>query len=351
MLSRLVECSLTRERLDEVLPLVEAHLETEEDINVALAHRLIAFGDYSGARAAGERAAKIAPRSAHAHFAAGSSAHNEATATDGGQRKAALVAALEHYTLAEAIATELKYHGLIPEILLNRGAVNAMLHDKAAAKADYKASVLRADVPSLYAPNALSFFMHVGDSEGAGGLLQYLDVTSEEGKFFSALVGFDLAKDDEKRRECIRELATLADESERKEVECRLHCVDLSLRIRDWDLARSIISNDFEAAHPFQANTGLAWIAAASNEGDPGEFAKRAVAAGVEDSTAQDRRVLADILMRIGNDATALTLLEQNITPGVFDDDTRKVIECAQQLDRHDLLLRLCRELREAGEE
>src|SRR5690606_1520417 len=115
--------------------------EADEDINLVLTHRLIHFGDVSGARAAARRAVRLAPESPHAHYAAATSAHNEATSTEGCTRKNASEEALKHYTSAEKFAIAGKYEGLLSEIRMNRGAVNAMLHNIEAAKADYKTSV------------------------------------------------------------------------------------------------------------------------------------------------------------------------------------------------------------------
>jgi hypothetical protein len=351
MLARVAENAPTREEVDKVMPLIEPHLETDEELNLVLAHRLIHFGDPTGARAVAKRAVTIAPESTHAHYAAASSAHNEATGSEGSKRKAALIDALTYYTSAEKYAIPGKYEGLLSEIRQNRGAVNAMLHNIEAAKADYRASVTESSAPSLYAAKALSFFVHIQDTAGAEELLQYLDAGKDEDQFFAALTRFDSAKDDETRRKCIDTLIALADKDWSRSVDCRLHCVDLALRIGDPDLARSVLTEEFEKAHPFQANTGLAWIAAQTKKGDAAEYARKAVEVGVADTQEQDRRVLADILIVLGDHATALSLLEHNVTRGVLNYDAQRMIDCAQRLERHDLLLRLCRELRESGEQ
>lgn len=66
-------------------------------------------------------------------------------------------------------------------------------------------------------------------------------------------------------------------------------------------------------------------------------------------SGKQDLRLLAHVLIRLKDDANALGLLEEVVHPGFFDDEIKSLIDCAQRLERHDLLLRLCQELREAG--
>src|SRR5207253_1970739 len=48
-------------------------------------------------------------------------------------------------------------------------------------------------------------------------------------------------------------------------------------------------------------------------------------------------------------DEDALPLIERCVSPGEFDVDTRRLLDCATRLKRHEIVLRVCRELREAG--
>ncbi len=65
----------------------------------------------------------------------------------------------------------------------------------------------------------------------------------------------------------------------------------------------------------------------------------------------QEISVLGRMLIRSREYEKALPLFEQAATPGVLDEDTKRLIECAQLLERHDTLMRVCAELRETGQQ
>jgi tetratricopeptide (TPR) repeat protein len=62
-----------------------------------------------------------------------------------------------------------------------------------------------------------------------------------------------------------------------------------------------------------------------------------------------DRRRLADLLMRLGRHADAVPLLERIARPGAFDDATQMLLDSARIAGHHGVILRVCRQLRDAG--
>lgn len=123
-----------------------------------------------------------------------------------------------------------------------------------------------------------------------------------------------------------------------------------SINLDDLERAKACLSTAFVKRHPFQAQTLLAWIhLEAGDEKEARAAAGNALASSIENARKQDLRLLARILVRLKDDASALGLLEEVAHPGLFDDEMKALINCAQRLDRHDLLLRLCQEVREAG--
>jgi len=57
------------------------------------------------------------------------------------------------------------------------------------------------------------------------------------------------------------------------------------------------------------------------------------------------------LLIRLNEDEKALLLFEQVYTPGVFDFNCKRLLECAQFAKRHDVAMRVCKELRDTGEQ
>ncbi len=82
------------------------------------------------------------------------------------------------------------------------------------------------------------------------------------------------------------------------------------------------------------------------------EAAARASLAAVDDRTLHaDLRRLSRLLDRLNLHSLALPLLERIAKPGQFDNDSRSLLDCANRLRNHRVILKVCRELREAGVE
>ena len=65
----------------------------------------------------------------------------------------------------------------------------------------------------------------------------------------------------------------------------------------------------------------------------------------------QEIELLATLLVGLEEDDRALPLLEQVTTPGVLDENCKRLVNCAQRLGRHDTLLRICDELRQTEQQ
>ncbi|QDT50512.1 Tetratricopeptide repeat protein [Symmachiella dynata] len=352
MLCRLIESAPTVERINEQMALIEPHVATDEDINIALCHKLLQLGDVAAAAEAGERAVQIAPDSPHAHFAAALPHHNASAMGDWQQRKSHLESALKHYDVALKGAQEKKYNNLLPEIFVNRAAAHMLLGDDAAASADYRSAMAASNKPAVYADNAVSHLVHRQEYAAAWELLESLDDSTAEGRFLRIITEFNTTEDEEERRQYVDQMRQLAEEDWDRSVECRLHCVNWALLLKDPPLAQSCITDAFQNDSPFQTDTAMAWIALESDERETAlEHANRALEEDVSSVHPQEMRLLADLLTKLGQHDKALDLLEQIATPGLLNDETKLLITCAQQLERHDLLLRLCRELRQTGEQ
>ncbi|HZZ77150.1 MAG TPA: hypothetical protein VFE62_01445 [Gemmataceae bacterium] len=350
MIARLIETATTQQRLDEFMPLVDPLVASDEDINLALCHRYLVFGDYESARQAAERALQITPESPHGHLAAAMSIHSVALHGESKQRIDGLKLAIGHYDTAEPAARAQRFDLLVPEILVNRGAAKALIGDSSGAASDFRAAAL-ARHASVYAARAVGFFLQEEDYTSARELLDRVDRATNEGKYLTLVVEHHIGDASEKRR-CLDEMASLANQDWDRAVECRFQCVQWAIESKGLQLARSFVTSPFEERHAFQAHVMRAWISAEADDHEGAkEEAAKALDTSVQAAYPQELRVLAHILVTIEEDASALGLLEQIARPGVFDDDTKRLLACAQRLDRHDLLLRLCRELRGAGVE
>ncbi len=331
--------------------IIDEYISSEEDVNLALAHKYLSWDQIEPAEAAARKAVDIAPDSAHALFSCGMVAHHAGLQGDWQNRYEHLAKAIRCYSDALNAAERDKYIGLIPEIRTNRGRVHAFLGNLDEAGEDYRTAVRVSDKPSLYAEDAVSFFLHEQDYDSAWEFLPVLDAKSDEAVFLIGATEYHQAPDDEKKQH-IADFEKLASREFDRATEVRFHCVQWAIALQDFALARQCVPDDFVARQPFQGNTLLAWILLESNDE---EQARALVSVALESSSRSARQqeiaVLARLLVRIGDDESALPLCEQAATPGVLDDDCKRLVECAQRLERHDTLLRVCAELRKTDQQ
>jgi len=349
MAVRLIGCVSSTDQLAEQSSLIDQYRETEADLNTALCHKYIQFGAYDDATKAAEQALTIAPDSPHAHLAAAMAAHSASVHIASDQRIAQLHRAIEHYSTAETRATEESYPQIIPEALVNRGAAYMLLNQKEQAAADFRAVVNVVDTPTSYANRSVEFFLQESDYRSAWELLDAVDRSTTEGQYLALVTEYNNGDADERETALVKMLK-LADEPSDREVDCRSFCVQWSINLDDFERAKACLPDAFVKKYPLQGQTLLAWIhLEADDETEARAAADKALASSIENARKQDLRVLAQILVRLKDDASALGLLEEVAHPGFFDDEMKSLITCAQRLGRHDLLLRLCQELREAG--
>lgn len=352
ILCRLVDNAATLKHIRENDELFSAHLTTSLELNIALSHALRGFGDLAGAADAAERAIAIDPQSAHANMCVGMTEHNAADSGTWKIRSAHLRKAILHYDAALKDSLSKKYVGLIPEIYVNRAAVHAQLGDSTAAAKDYRAAAEVVGKPSPYAARAVSYFLHEEEFASAWELLELVDKESAKGEFFTLMTEFHSSVDIAERRGFLEEMKKLAERDWKRAIECRFHCVQWSLLLKDSAFAASCITEKFQKDFPFQAYTALAWIALESGDKEAAiAHAGKAVEQGIPDAHPQEFRLLARVLTKTGRHAQALDYLEKIAVPGLLNEHMKELIHCAQDLGRDDLLLRLCRELRETGQQ
>jgi len=239
MLCRLIENASNREQISEQMSLIDPLISTDENINVALCHKMIQFGDIPAAAEAAERAIKLSPDSPHAHFAAALPAHNAAITGDWRERKSRLQSALKHYDEAFEGAQQKNYANLQPEILVNRAAAHMLLGESIAAADDYRTAVSMASSPAAYAACAVLFFVSRHEFTSAWELLEHLDQNTVEGRFLTTITEFHGAGDDDERHRYLEQMKQLAEEDWPRAVECRFHCVEWAILLKDT--ARSVV--------------------------------------------------------------------------------------------------------------
>ena len=349
MVTHLVRTIRSQEELDQTCQTYSDL--SDEELLTATAHKYLEFGDYEKANHAALDAEKLSEDSPYVHLLLGMINHEWAIHGHWSERSKRFSLALEHYSSAIRLAESQNFKLMLPDTFMNRGALRSLM-DLGGADEDFIQAVETADRPVKYAERAISYFLAKGKPAKAEKLLKYLNLEEPNGKFLAAVVNADIGND-ETKRESIRTAKTLTNVEWDRAIECRFQGVQWALELNEIEVAESFITDEFVTQHPFHAHLLRGWISGKEERFDDARRhanAAEALLAEVKDEVSeQDIRLLAHMFLELGDDEQALVLLEQIVLPGLFDQNMKDLIECAQRLERHDLMLRLCRELRESG--
>ena len=298
------------------------------------------------AEVAARRALSLAPESAHAHFSMGMVSHR--CATDGApeQRKQRIQDAIEFYTKAVTLAEHDSFPGLIPEVLINRARIHGALGKHDLAKQDFERAVEKAEQPSAYAETAVRYLIHEEDFDGAIQLASSFDLNREEARFLRILIDIEGAEEPDKRQLC-EELLSFTVSDSQIAIEARYHCAQIGIDLKDYSLAKRSITSNLKDGTPFCAHTLSAWILQEEGENESAvEHADSALDSSAKGAGRQELMLLATVLMRQERPEKALPLLQRAYQPGILNECTRRLVSCAHRLQRHDVLMRVCSELR-----
>jgi tetratricopeptide (TPR) repeat protein len=236
---------------------------------------------------------------------------------------------------------------------LSRAVVRAYLGDTR-AEADFHAALkLRPRDPSVRLRYAF-FLLDTGRcTEALGQAESVADGPSlSEARFLSAAARFERNSGDD-RDQAVDILVHLAEQKKSPRRTDALHlALDGLIEKERWENADSLlVRSGLEGGQPglFFALSARIRLA----QGDTAaalSLASRSREALSGQASLPVLRLLAQVFVQLQRDQDALPLLERCARPGEFDADTRRLLDCAVRLKRHDIVLRVCREVREAGE-
>ncbi len=150
-------------------------------------------------------------------------------------------------------------------------------------------------------------------------------------------------------------LARVAKREEKLPEDFREHCLEMGLqafaREEQFDACRELLE---QVSEETVSEIGLKTLTAQLHllEGKRDEASKSAdnAPALIQDLTSTfDVRRLALLLFALERFNDALPLWKRIAVPNVLSSDTKHLLDCAGQLDRHDIMLKTFRELRQAG--
>jgi tetratricopeptide (TPR) repeat protein len=332
------------------LETVAASLPYDEETALALTHRgMVANLPEMTARYA-EQVIQNAPNTPQGHFQLGLARHAQGSRTHGSEQVRLFAEAERAYDTATALCRERKLNELEAAALVNRGIVLSLRGDPR-AESDFVAAADRAPRRDCRL-NYVGFLLdRARFADALRELLRVTDRTGTEIQFLEAAVrhGRNQGNDRTVARELLVKLIS-AGPGERW-LDAHLVLVQFVVDEKTPALAEPVIrSSALAVQDPLAFHSLLGWLA--HERGDSADADRELVAATAAvgpDSPGKVLRLLTQVLTTRGNDESALPLLERVARPGVFDADGRRLLDCAIRLNRHNVVQRICRELRLAG--
>jgi tetratricopeptide (TPR) repeat protein len=327
-------------------------VQDDEELNLALAHRGLAAGRFAEAIPFANRATEIGPDSPQAWFILGQTKHALGFSRSPTVHAAQLREALDHYDRAVELAHTQKLVGLEAAVRFNRGKVRYLLGDLR-AEADYASAIELAGPEEHFRTEYAGFLLDAGRPDEA---LRELETETGEPSghrlFYEALARRERNRgDDWKLAEALLR-RIVADENSDRWVDAHMLLVQWAIESKDLVAGRAVITSaKLRQVSPFAYHTLLGWLADSDGRRDIAQTEYKEATNWVQPSTPRDHVfLLAQALVAVGEDEIALPFLERCYRPGVFDFECRKLLGCAQRLERHDVSVRVCRDLRETGE-
>lgn len=324
----------------------------DEELCLALAHRTLADGLCAEGLRHATRATELDADSPQAWFILGQAKHSIGYQPDSGLLKGTLAEAEGHYTQALKLAKDQNLPGLQVAIRVNRAKVRHLL-GLSGSDADFAAAIElnhRDDEPAL---DYVAFLLERDRYADALGILSGL--TGEPGTvrlFYEAAARHGRNEGDDRTQATALLDRVIVSEPDERWVDAHTYLVQASTEANTQSAARQTITGSrLRTVNPVVFHTLYGWLAQSEGNPDDAKAAYRQALASLTDETALDQVfLLAQALAEVGEDEAALPLFERTYRRGVFNLECRRLIGCAQRLERHSVVCRVCRELREAGE-
>lgn len=324
----------------------------DEELTLALAHRALVEDCCDEAAPLARRATELDAECPHAWFVLGNVEHASGLKAASPLRMESLRKAMAHYSRAIDLAQSRKFHGLEAAIRFARGQVRHVLGDPG-AEVDYQRAAEQGRPEQGLRTEYAGFLVELGRANEA-----LRELAAERGsptsvsKFYEAAARHQRNIGDDRLQAVtlLREL--IGSEPGKRWADAHALLVQWATENQTQSEARATIqTTKLRQVHPLVYHTLSGWLS--HSEGKT-EEAKTALLEAMKSSFYSVSRhhlfLLAQVLISVGEDEHALPVLERCYRRGVFDVECRTLLDCAQRLERYDVSIGVCHELRLAGE-
>ena len=235
--------------------------------------------------------------------------------------------------------------------LLPRMTVSGILNDEASVQRDAECALQLAPDDPFVLVAAGRAALDRRDADRAVDLLQRACAKrdSVENRFFLGIGLWNRNRSDD-RSEATKLLVAVAAEGRLHREPAAELSIEGLLATSDASGASALLDGLREGVGRALMATLRARIAIASDDSaQANQWADDALAEGSAAASFSTRLKLGKVLMTLGRYADALRVLEPIAEPGGDPEPGVRLVECATRLDRHDVVLKYCREARNAG--
>ncbi len=336
---------------DSLRKIAEPFAKEDEELNLALAYRALQEGRFDEAVSFAVRATTFDSNSPHAWLVLGEVKHSTALNATPGRYRELLREAEQYYDQAILLSQQKKLPGLEAAIRFNRGRVRHLLGEFR-AESDFQRAIELGRPDQRIRTGYAGFLIQLDRPADA---LRELEAEAGEPNgehiYLEATARYERNIGDDRERAHALLLKFISSKVSDRWDDAHILLVKWAVANKTQFSARDTINRSgLQDVNPFVFHTLIGWLSDSENDNEIARAALLKALDSLNDRTRLDHIfLLAQALVSVEDDALALPLLERCYTPGVLNYECKKLLDAARRLQRHDVLRRICRELREAG--
>ncbi|MGL6074634.1 MAG: PIN domain-containing protein [Fimbriiglobus sp.] len=323
----------------------------DEELCLAMAYRSLIDERYVDSIRYATLATEIDTSSPHAWFGLAQAKHAFGYRPSRGNCKEVLAEAEEHYSKALKFAKTEKLAGLESAIRVNRGKLRHVL-GLSGSDADFTKAIELNGKDETAALEYTKFLLNQNrDQDAISVLTEMLGKPNAARLFYEATARHGRNQGDDRKRAESLWMQVISSELSDHWVGSHIYLVQSAIEAKTQSEARNIITTSrLSVENPFVFHTLCGWLWDSEGHIDKAKAEYSEAIVHHTNDTPQERTfLLAQALAKVGDDEAALPFFEKSYRPGQFNIDCRELLDCAYRLKRHDVVCRICRELRQAG--
>jgi hypothetical protein len=323
-------------------------LSTSEELNLVIADEARDEGRFEDSIAACDRVLQINASSARAYLLRAFANHSLAVQGDPNLRRARLELSEQDYQSARDNESDRLPDSLRADLFRNLGNVQFLL-DRPGHSSSFEEAIRVARDKFPYVEQYLAYLCACTEFEAARKVLQQygIDDTQRNQRFLKLVVEKNHA-DTKDYANFIEDMLSLYQEGEfDRRDECLGFVVQWSIDSGRGQEAIARLNAIADIIDPFEFHCCMAWLE--HIEEDDVKAKKSASDAKLLISPVSPQKyiyLLGRLFVELGDDESALPVLEQAADWSRLTQETRSLLDCAQRLQKHDVMLEVCRTLR-----